>query len=63
MIMLIAQIVIAIIVFVYIGDLQVATEKVLRNLWGRRTETNGRQVWEGIESTVSNFDYTTYRQI
>jgi len=52
MVMLIAQIVLAIIVFVYIGDLQEATRPVIRQLWGRHGEPAGRQIWDGIQQTL-----------
>lgn len=54
MIMLIAQIVLAIVVFVYIGDLQEATAGVIRRLWDNRNNPGQDQVWNGIQQTVSN---------
>lgn len=53
MILLIAQIVLAIVVFVYIGDIQTATEKVIRRLWETRHNEGGTQVWDGIQQTLS----------
>lgn len=50
MIMLLAQIVLAIVVFVYIGDLQEAVRPVLARMWEQRE--NQRQVWDGIQRTL-----------
>jgi len=52
MILLLAQIVLAIVVFVYIGDLQEATRPVIRQLWTRHQETAGRQIWDGIQQAL-----------
>lgn len=53
MIILIAQIVLAIVVFVYIGDLQEATRIVIDRLWTNRQQEGGQQLWDNIQSTVS----------
>lgn len=50
MIMLISQIVLAIVVFVYIGDLQDAVRPVLERMWEQK-QTN-LQVWDGIQRTL-----------
>lgn len=52
MIMLLAQIVLAIVVFVYIGDLQTATHDVLARLWANRATGGNPQVWDNIQSTL-----------
>jgi len=52
MILLIAQIVLAIVVFVYIGDIQEATRKVISRLWDTRQNEGGAQVWDGIQQTL-----------
>jgi len=52
MVMLIAQIALAIVVFVYIGDLQTATQPIIERLWSRHNEEAGRQVWDGIQTTL-----------
>jgi CD63 antigen len=52
MIMLIAQIALAIVVFVYIGDLQQATQPIIAKLWDRRHEEAGRQIFDGIQTTL-----------
>lgn len=53
MIMLIAQIVLAIVVFVYIGDVQTATSQVLARLWDNRNQQGNLQIWDNIQQTVS----------
>lgn len=53
MVMLIAQIVLAIVVFVYIGDIQEATRPVLARLWDNRNNQGNLQLWDNIQSTVS----------
>jgi CD63 antigen len=50
MVMLLAQIVLAIVVFVYIGDLQEAVRPVLQRMWDQK-QTN-LQVWDGIQNTL-----------
>lgn len=49
MLILIAQIVLAIVVFVYIGDLQEATNKALVRLWNNRNNQGNQQVWDNIQ--------------
>lgn len=56
MIMLLAQIVLAIVVFVYIGDVQEATKKVLNRLWTNRETDSNRQIWDNIQSQVSEIN-------
>lgn len=51
--MLIAQIVLAIVVFVYIGDLQEAVRPVMDNLWQRHAEEATAKIWDGIHVAVS----------
>lgn len=51
MIMLLAQIVLAIVVFVYIGDLQEAVRPAISKLWDQRGQS--QDVWDGIQKTVS----------
>lgn len=53
MIMLLAQIVLAIVVFVYIGDVQVATGKVLSRLWDNRGNQGNQQIWDNIQKTLT----------
>lgn len=54
MIMLLAQIVLAIVVFVYIGDLQEAVRPVIQRLWNNRDANDAnRQVWDNLQTTVS----------
>lgn len=55
MIMLLAQIVLAIVVFVYIGDLQEAVRPVIQRLWNERQ--NNLQVWDGIQRTLQCCGY------
>ncbi|XP_037035119.1 23 kDa integral membrane protein-like isoform X1 [Bradysia coprophila] len=50
MIMLLAQIVLAIVVFVYIGDLQEAVRPVLARMWEQRP--NNPQVWDSLQRTL-----------
>jgi len=52
MIMLIAQIVLAIVVFVYIGDIQEATRPVLARLWDNRNNQGNAQIWDNIQTTL-----------
>lgn len=59
MIILIAQIVLAIVVFVYIGDLQTATAEVLTRLWNNRNNQGNLQIWDNIQTTVS-FTFKTF---
>lgn len=54
MIMLLAQIVLAIVVFVYIGDLQEATRKVLARMWDNRNNQGNQQIWDNLQTTVSS---------
>jgi len=51
-IILIAQIVLAIVVFVYIGDLQDATKIVIERLWDRRDQEGNRQIWDTLQSNL-----------
>lgn len=52
--MLLAQIVLAIVVFVYIGDLQEATNKVINRMWDNRNNQGNQQIWDNIQTTVSS---------
>lgn len=55
MILLILQIILAIFVFVYIGDIQTAAGKVLERLWEQRA--NHVSFWDAIQNGVSrNFE-------
>lgn len=53
MIMLIAQIVLAIVVFVYIGDLQQASRRVLSRMWDNRNNQGNEQIWANLQQTLS----------
>lgn len=51
MILLILQIILAIFVFVYIGDIQSAAAKVLARLWEQRS--SHVSFWDAIQTGVS----------
>lgn len=51
MILLILQIVLAVFVFVYIGDIQIAAAKMMDRLWDNRE--NNMQFWNTIQTGVS----------
>lgn len=61
--MLIAQIVLAIVVFVYIGDLQEASRQVLSRLWENRNNQGNLQIWDNIQQTVSVVLYYSIRLV
>jgi len=52
MIILLLQIILAIVVFVYIGDIQEATKIAIDRLWTKRTDEGGDKIWDGIQSTL-----------
>lgn len=53
MIILIAQIVLGIIVFVYIGDIQEASSILLKKLWDDHDKPANTEFWNTIQSNVS----------
>lgn len=53
MVILIAQIILGIIVFVFIGDIQEASKVIMNKLWEERESPANKQFWITAQSNVS----------
>lgn len=60
MILLIAQIILAIVVFVYVGDIQKSVQPVLERLWQNRLVEVNQRFWDNVQTNVRNLSRWHY---
>lgn len=53
MVLLIAQIILGVIVFVYTDDIQKAASNVLKDLWDARDKPANKEFWDTMQTGVS----------